>query len=183
MALARSYEAFVAMRATLTTAAWFNATQVAAKRGRDINKFLSRLDVVEYMVELHDSDSDPMSCMEQDFNKIKELSASPRRVALLALAKKTGLVKTHAWRCQADTPIDNLGKLGIEALAHRVVFRIGGDLRISRGVSEARDSGHGRQHYGHRRALCFGIFQSYPQARFLLANPFVDFQVTRRRAA
>jgi hypothetical protein len=73
---------------------WFNATQAAAKFGKEPTNWLYQRDTVEYIsaIAAHYG----KSCFVQDFNEIKDLgsTSAKSRAKLLALTKKTGYVRT-----------------------------------------------------------------------------------------
>ncbi len=79
-----------------TEDAWFNATLIAAKFDKEPHGWLTQRDTIEYLAAL--SSADGNSGFVQELNKIKELdsTSSASRVKGLALAKKTGFVKTKA---------------------------------------------------------------------------------------
>jgi len=75
---------------------WFNATQAASKFGKEPTSWIRQSDTAEYISALADAKSN--SGFLTEFNKIKDLDgqSSKARTMLLALVKKTGLVKTKA---------------------------------------------------------------------------------------
>ncbi|WP_338803592.1 KilA-N domain-containing protein [Xenorhabdus griffiniae] len=76
---------------------WINATDVAAKFGKEPNDWISQLDTLEYLCALSKK-LFSNSGAERELGKIKELEIrkSSTRAKILRLTKKTGLVKTRA---------------------------------------------------------------------------------------
>jgi hypothetical protein len=76
---------------------WINATDVAAKFGKEPNDWISQLDTLEYLCALSKK-LFSNSGSERELGKIKELTIrnASTRAKILRLAKKTGLVKTRA---------------------------------------------------------------------------------------
>jgi len=75
---------------------WFNATQAAAKFGKESTAWIRQSDTIEYISALCQRQGN--SGFVTEFNKIKDLDSksSKARSALLRLAKDSGLVKTKA---------------------------------------------------------------------------------------
>jgi len=76
---------------------WFNATQAAAKFGKEPYEWIRQRDTVEYVSALAKRLFNNSGFLEE-FNKISKLdgSSSASQTKLLTLVKKTGLVKTKA---------------------------------------------------------------------------------------
>lgn len=78
---------------------WFNATQAAARFGKEATAWLRQTDTVEYLAALHKRDN-PNSGFLPEFRKLNELyrnrtEAPGFRAKLLRLVKQTGLVKAR----------------------------------------------------------------------------------------
>ena len=75
---------------------WFNATQAAAKFGKEPTAWIRQSDTIEYIAALCKRYGN--SGFVTEFNKIKDFdsTSSKARSALLKLAKDSGLVKTKA---------------------------------------------------------------------------------------
>lgn len=82
---------------SFTGQGWFNATQAAARFGKDPASWLRQRDTVEYIAALAKHTTSNYGFLTE-FNKISKLdgSSATSRTKLLTLVKKTGFVKTKA---------------------------------------------------------------------------------------
>lgn len=81
---------------TFTDDGWFNATEAAGKHGKEPTAWLRQRETAEYVSAL--ADATGKSGFLTEFNEIKDLTgdSAASRNKLVALVKRTGLVKTKA---------------------------------------------------------------------------------------
>jgi hypothetical protein len=86
--------AYQDLEVTFNEEGWFNATSVAERFGKEVTFWLNQRETVEYIAALASQLGKINSYTVQELNLIKQLesSSAASRAALLAFAKKTGLV-------------------------------------------------------------------------------------------
>ena len=90
--------AFNDLEVTFNEEGWFNATSVAGRFGKEVYPWLRQRDTVEYMTALARQLGKINPDSLEEFNLIKQLesTSAASQAALLAFAKKTGLVRTKS---------------------------------------------------------------------------------------